>query len=522
MTSAQTYQTGTIGDMIVNLIERYPERIAFIDGDTRITYQDLGHRISQAISLFKSLGFGRGSGVVQLSGNRAEVFMVMAAAYLMGMRSVTLQALGGVDDHAYIVNDCDASLFIVDGPYLHRAHELQAKCPKIQHWFAHDDHAAGMRSFWDQAKACAPAPLVVEAQPEDVIRLAYTGGTTGKPKGVMLSNRSVVMQALLMLAGRDWPREIRLLCPTPISHGAGALLVPTLSRGGTVILQHGFDKDRFLDGVERHRANVTFLVPTMIYGLLDHPRTRQTDLSSLQTLLYGAAPMSPARIREAIDVFGPILMQSYGQSEAPSNILILTQDDHLRNDSDILSSAGKPYPGVTVRLLDDEDREVDRGGIGEICVRGPLVMDGYWKQPDLTVDTLRNGWLHTGDMAYQDDAGYFHLVDRKKDMIISGGFNVYPKEIENVLTTHPAVAAAAVIGVPDEKWGEAVKAVVVVRAGCETSADALIALVKERKGAVNTPKSVDFVDVLPLTPLGKPDKKALRDRYWKGLSRSVN
>jgi fatty-acyl-CoA synthase len=217
-----------------------------------------------------------------------------------------------------------------------------------------------------------------------------------------------------------------------------------------------------------------------------------------------------------------VLMQSYGQSECPSNITVLTQDDHMRPEPDILTSAGKPYPNVTVRLLNDEDKPVNRGEVGEICIRSPLVMDGYWKQPELTAETMRNGWLHTGDMAYQDPKGYFHLVDRKKDMIISGGFNVYPKEVENLLTTHPAVAAAAVIGVPDDKWGEAVKAVVVLRPGREVDAETLKSLVRESKGAVNTPKSVDFVDALPLTVLGKPDKKALRDRYWQGRARSVN
>ncbi len=518
------HQGGTIGDIILAALERFPERCAFIDGERRISYAELGRHIGSAIALLKALGLKRGDAVVQLSGNRPEVFMTMAACYLMGLRSVTLHAMGSLPDHRYIVDDSDAVLFIADTPYLQRAAELHAECAGVSFWFSHDDGAlpAGFKPFWSTALPLPGAPLQNESDTADVIRLAYTGGTTGKPKGVMLANRSVSMQATLMLAARDFPPDTRFLCPTPISHGAGALLVPCLWRGGTIILQRGFDPARFLAALQTHRATMTFLVPTMIYGLLDHLKTQPAQASSLQALMYGAAPMSPSRLREAMATFGPILSQSYGQSECPSNILLLTQADHARTDIDVLSAAGKPYPSLTVKLLDDDDEPVAHGQVGEICVRGALVMEGYWKQPELTASTMKNGWLHTGDMARQDAHGYFHLVDRKKDMIISGGFNVFPKEIEDALTSHPAVGAAAVIGVPDEKWGEAVKAIVVLRAGHQASASELIAHVKEGKGAAQAPKSIDFTDAIALTPLGKADKKALRQHYWLGQARAVN
>jgi fatty-acyl-CoA synthase len=523
MTMHAAHMGGTIGEMIACAIDRFPDSVAFVDGDTALSYRTLGERISQAVASFRSLGLARGDGVVQLSGNRHEVFVVMAAAYMMGLRSVTLHAMGGVDDHAYIVQDAEALVFIADPAYAERAQALRERCDGVRHWFSHGSTVEGsLPDFWALAAGFAPARLVPEALATDVIRLAYTGGTTGKPKGVMLANRSVWLQAVLLLAARDLPHDLCLLCPTPISHGAGAMIVPTLWRGGTVVLQRGFDPERFIDALEKHRANMAFLVPTMIYTLLDHPRSRTADFSSLQTLSYGASPMSPARIREARARFGPVLAQSYGQTECPSNILQLTQDDHCRTDVDTSTAAGMPYPGVTVVLLDEHDQPVQPGSVGELCVRSPLVMDGYWKQPELTAQALRNGWLHTGDMARQDGFGFFHLVDRKKDMIVSGGFNVYPKEVEDALTTHPDVAAAAVIGVPDEKWGEAVKAVVVLKSGATADADGLKALIRASKGAVNTPKTIDFVDQLPLTPLGKPDKKQLRDRYWQGRQRAVN
>lgn len=520
-TLAVAHEGGSIGALIIAAIQRFPQRTAFIDAGTSLTYARMGERIGQAMAAFRHLGLRRGDGVMQLAGNRSEVFIIMAAAYLMGLRSATLHTLGGFADHAYIAEDAEPALFIAETEYRERAHALKAATPAIRHWFSHDADT-GLDAFWQLADSLSPEPLVVVAEPEDIIRLAYTGGTTGKPKGVMLANRSVWIQAVLMMATRGVRPGAKLLCPTPISHGAGAMIVPTLSVGGTFILQRGFDPERFIKAVETHRVNASFLVPTMIYKLLDHPRSKTADFSSLQLISYGASPMTPARIREALDRFGPILSQSYGQTECPSNILQLTPEDHLRTDIDVLTSAGMPYPGVTVTLLDEQGEPVPTGEVGELCVRSPLVMNGYWKQPELTAETLRGGWLHTGDMARRDEYGYYHLVDRRKDMIISGGFNVYPKEVEDVIARHPAVAAVAVIGVPDPHWGEAVKAVVMLRPGQQTTAAILQELVKEAKGAVCTPKTIDFTDSLPLTALGKPDKKQLREQYWTEQERDIH
>jgi fatty-acyl-CoA synthase len=259
----------------------------------------------------------------------------------------------------------------------------------------------------------------------------------------------------------------------------------------------------------------------MIYAILDHPRLAETDLSSLETVFYGASAMSPARLREAIHRIGPVFFQFYGQTEAPQTVFVLRKEEHDPDDLSRLASCGRPVPWLKVALLDDQGRQVPRGEPGEICVRGPLVMKGYWNKPQQTAEAFAGGWLHTGDIAREDEHGFYSIVDRKKDMIVSGGFNVFPREIEDVLSTHPAVAAAAVIGVPDQKWGEAVKAIVVLRAGMTASSDELAALVKERKGSHHAPKSVEFVDALPLTAVGKPDKKALRRQFWLDEARQV-
>src|SRR5690606_12209664 len=264
--------------------------------------------------------------------------------------------MGGLAGHAYIIRDAEASFFVADSGYQARLDALRGHCPAVRHWYSHDAGVPGQLSIWDYASSLEPAPLRVSAQPDDVIRLPYTGRTPGNPRGVMLPNRPMRRQALLLVAARHLPAELRLLCPTPISHGAGAMLVPTLWRGGTAILQRGFDPEKYIAAVQEHKATFSFLVPTMIYAILDHPHCKTADFSSLQLLSYGASPMAPARIAEAMRVFGRVLVQSYGQTESPSNILFLSQEDHARTDVDTLGAAGMPYPGVTVELLDDQDQ----------------------------------------------------------------------------------------------------------------------------------------------------------------------
>ena len=517
----QLHEGGTLADMLIDALRRFPDRIAFEEeAGATVSYRDLGDLIGRGISVFRCLGLSHGNAVVQLSGNSPETFALMAAAYMLGLRSTTLNALGGVADHRFIIDDAQAKLVVVDPALGDRAADLSRDA--TVRFLAHGEGIAGVGDFWSLADGLAPAPLVVEAAASDVVRVAYTGGTTGRPKGVMLTHRSLVAQAIgTMIACRGVDNQ-RFLCAAPISHAAGALVVPVLAAGGTVILQQGFDPARFLRGVERHHATLTMLVPTMITALIDHPDRQRTDLRSLARILYGAAPMAADRIRAAMSTFGPILVQSYGQSEAPSTVLLLDGDDHRHPDPTVLGSAGRPYPGVKVALLDDDDRPVPHGGIGELCVRGALVMAGYQGQPDQTAAALRNGWLHTGDLARQDAHGYYHLVDRKKDVIVTGGFNVYPAEVEAVIATCTGVAAVAVIGVPDDRWGEAVNAIVVPSPGAVPDVAAIRAAVRASKGAVATPKEIELRGDLPLTSLGKIDKKALRAPFWSGRDRSVN
>jgi fatty-acyl-CoA synthase len=331
---------------------------------------------------------------------------------------------------------------------------------------------------------------------------------------------------LVQAAEWEWPDEIRFLIATPLSHAAAAVFVPTLQRGGALyVMPRGFTPDGFFDMIETHQITTTFLVPVMIYALLDHPRSKTADLSSLETLFYGASPMSPTRLREGLERWGQIFFQFFGQSEAPMVLTSLKRKEHDLSKPERLASCGRPSPWVHITLLDDDHQPVARGEAGEICVRGPLVMQGYHKLPEQTEAAFAGGWLHTGDIGRLDEEGFLYIVDRKKDMIVTGGFNVFPREIEDVISSLPMVAQVAVIGVPDARWGEAVKAVVVLRPGVEADdavAEDIKTAVKDAKGSVQAPKSVDVVPRLPLTAVGKPDKKALRAQYWGDRDRRVN
>jgi fatty-acyl-CoA synthase len=517
------YEGCTCGELVVRAIQRGGARVAFVLDGASITYRQLGESLGRLVATLEARGLRRGDAVATLSGNRPEAFLVTAAAYLMGLRVTWMHPLASEDDHAYILEDSGVeTLFVDPGPFAARAAALKARLPGLRRVLGFGPGTDG-EDVLAAAASCAPAPLVPRAHVDDVCTLVYTGGTTGRPKGVIHTHRVHVAMAMTELVEWDWPEEVRFLATTPISHASGAMILAVLLRSGTFVLDRGFEPQRFLDLVERHRITCTFLVPTMVYVLLDHPGLATADLSSLRTVIYGASPMAPARLVEAMRRFGPVFMQLYGQSEVPNCITVLRRADHdPEHHPQRLASCGTPVAGLQVKLLDDDGHEVPEGEIGEICCRGPLVMVGYWNKPEETARAFRHGWLYTGDLARRDADGYLYIVDRSKDLIITGGFNVYPREVEDVLTRHPAVAAAAVIGVPDPKWGEAVKAVVVPRPGAHVEAEALIAAVREAKGAVHAPKSVDVVDALPVTGLGKPDKKALRAGYWGGATRAVN
>ncbi|MCD9624839.1 AMP-binding protein [Rhabdothermincola salaria] len=510
-------------DLLIHALAKQPDAPAVNIGDRTMTAREMAAQVSRYSQAFRARGLGQGAQASMLSLNRPEVLFTMGANQVNATRSTPLHPMGSVEDQAYVLTDCGATALIFDpDTFTDRARQLSEMVPGIEHFLA-----LGPTEFGEDLTALAagfePQPLVAPVvDPDALAGIAYSGGTTGKPKGIMGSYQSQATMTQIQMAEWQWPDETRFLICTPLSHAGAAFFVPTLLRGGSLTVLPGFDPETFMRTVEEKRITSTMLVPTMLYVLLDHPKFDQYDLSSLQTVFYGASAASPTRLAEAVRRMGPIFFQFYGQAECPMTITVLRKEDHDPSNLDRLASCGRPVPWVHVALLDDDGNEVAPGEPGEICVRSPMVMKGYLGKPEQTAEAFAHGWLHTGDVARADDEGFLYIVDRKKDMIVTGGFNVYPREVEDVISTHPAVSAVAVIGVPDERWGESVKAVVVPRPGVDLDTAELIDLVKEHKGSVQAPKSVDLVDAIPLSALGKPDKKALRARYWGESGRMVN
>jgi fatty-acyl-CoA synthase len=514
-------QGPTVGTQALRALARFPQRTAFTREGQSLSYRQVLDLVGRYQAVFAAHGLGRGDRMAILTAIRAEAWCASLAAQCSAISISWLHPLGSLDDQVFQIFDSESSVLLVDEQgFGARGEELAARtADKMRVVFALGPtaFAQDLQTLAAAATVSAPRDL---ATPDDIAVLNYTGGTTGRSKGALRTHARVAASTTAILSDFEFPAEPRYLLIAPMSHVAGTKILPTLARGGTVHLVRGFEPGAVLATIARERINFTLLVPTMIYMLLDHPQLDHTDLSSLELLLYGASPMSPARLQEGLRRIGPVFSQLYGQTECYP-VSLLRKADHDPQRPELFSSCGAPISSVDVAILDDNNQPVAPGEPGEICVRAAHTLCEYWKQPELTAELFKGGWLHTGDIGRIDDRGYLFILDRKKDMIVSGGFNIYPRDIEDVLSTDPQVAMVSVIGVPDPKWGEAVMALVVPRAGARPDSDALAALVRERKGATHAPKRIEFVDALPLTAVGKVDKKALRARYWQGQDRQV-
>ena len=514
-------EMGSVGDLMIDAIERHGHRVAFEADGSEFSYAQLGDDVARVIAVFEACGLQEGDRIAQIAANRYEMFVIIAAAYIGGYVSLPLQYNADFDDHIFAIEDIKPAILIVDEARAGRAAELAQRSAHEFQLLTYAELRARMDKLGGPVLPIGA--LVGRTDPKKCARINQTGGTSGRPKAVMISSEALTYTILAHTTANAFDGDTRLLVASPISHGGGSFIPPVLYKGGRVILDSKFNPADVIAFVADGRVNTLFMVPTMMYTLMDHPQAGSLGPGQLKRIIYGAAPASPERLRQAMELFGPVLLQSYGQSEAPGTVLYLSPEDHQHPAGESLSSAGRPYPGVVVRLrLDGREIPLRSGEVGEICVRAPHVMMGYWNAPELTQEVFEDGWLHTGDLARVDENGFFHIVSRLKDMIISGGFNVYASEVEQALEEHPAVKTSAVIGIPDPKWGEAVTAFVVRNEGVDIEEEALTAFVRDRKGPVKTPKSVFFLDELPLTKVGKVDKKRLRSDFWDGSEREVN
>ena len=502
------HEPATTAELLIRALGRNPDAIALTVSETTLTRGDMARRISQYAQEFAARGMHPGSAVAVLAHSSADALLAQFAAQIQGARLTLLSASASGEDLAFILDDAAIEYLIVDaGACGHVIAGLE--------WAGRDRCqilALGVgpvgSDVMSAAARRAPASLVFAGRgPDDVSSIAYTGGTTGRPKGVIGTFTSAATLTQIQMSEWEWPHRPTLLLATPLTHAGGAFVLPALLRGGRVIVLPTFAATDVLAAIERERVDTLFVVPTMLYALLDASGSDRFDVSSLQTVYYGAAPILPARLAQAIERFGPVFFQFYGQTECGMTIAVLGRDEHSPRN---LTTCGRPVPWLNVTLRDTDGNEVAPGDVGEVCVRGPLVARGYWNRAEQTAETFRDGWLHTGDLGRFDADGYLTLVDRSKDVIISGGFNVYSAEVESVIAMDAAVAEVAVVGVAHEYWGEAVTALVVPRPAARLDTAALVQAVRERRGKVHAPKDVVIVDALPKTPLGKVDKAAAR------------
>jgi fatty-acyl-CoA synthase len=481
------------------------------DQDVR-TYAEVRELSSRIAAALAGQGIGPGDKVAILSANDPVAFTTVFAISRLGAVWCPINPRNEAAENRDLLDLFDCRALVFQARFAGLVGQIRGDLPKLATLVCLDgelDGALTWQQFLDggtEYTDTTPAG--------DLAMIVGTGGTTGRPKGVMLTGTNLEIMTAIVLMSYPFEGRPVYLALAPLTHAAGVLCFPILALGGEIVVMRTPDVGAFLDNVERHRVTHTFLPPTVIYMVLGHERLDTTDRSSLQCFWYGAAPMSAARLEEALRRIGPVMAQLFGQTEAPMMISTLPPRDHFRADGSVaterLASAGRPAPLVTVAIMDEDGSLLPRGERGEIVVRSSLVMAGYYRDAGATAAASAHGWHHTGDIGYLDDSGYLFIVDRAKDMVITGGFNVYSAEVEQALMAHDAVRDCAVIGLPDDKWGERVCAVVQLQPGSLVDGAELMAFVKKRLGSVKAPKQVEIWPDLPRSTVGKVLKTEIR------------
>ncbi len=516
-----------IGHMLTHTAQRHGSRTAFVCGNERRSYDEFSKRARALAAAFQELGLRRGDRVAVLMWNCPELLETYYATWIAGGCVVPLNARFQAEEIAYHISDPKCSLVVIGQEFQDLVAAVLPQLKSVKHVIAIESSHKGFISYDGLLQASNADDLMDNVvSDDDLAWLFYTSGTTGKPKGAMLTHGNLTFAAV------SWVADLMHLEPedvaihaAPLTHGAGFHALALTMKGCTQVIPQSkrFDPELFCSTVSEHQVTNTWLVPTQIKMLLRYPSLEQWDLSSLKWIVYGGAPMYVSDMKEALRRIGPVFVQLFGQGETPMTATYLRRENHVAEGpgSEKLSSCGHARSGIELRIVGPSDEELPAGTAGEICVRGPSVMKGYWEQPDATNEALRGGWLHTGDVGSLDEHGYVYILDRSKDMIISGGENIYPREIEEVLVQHPCVAEACVIGVPDEMWGEAVKAVVVLKPDAAATAEEIKTFVGTRIAGYKKPKSVDFVEEIPKNAYGKLLRREIRSRYWVGHARQV-
>jgi acyl-CoA synthetase (AMP-forming)/AMP-acid ligase II len=518
----------TIGDIARRNAQLHPDKVGLKFEGRSYTYAEFNQRVNRLANGLLELGLSKGARVGLLERNRPELIEAYFAIAKSGAIAVPINPGSSKDELAFLMEDAGITALITGGDFIDGQGSWRNRWKQLEHVIVLGDRDSGQCISYEKLISGMPPdePGATVAE-NDPWLIMYTSGTTGRPKGVVSSHRNHLANTATMVQELRIRHDDVSILVMPLYHIGG--LWPTLvhfQQGGRVILQRKFDETAVLDAIQAERVTTFNLVPIMLIRLLEHERLRECDLRSLRLIFYGGAPMPVPVLRRALAHFGNRLMTGLGMTEASGGFLFLQPGDLCLEGPEgkvrRLNSVGRQAVNVLTRIVDAEGREIKPGEVGEVIVKGDNVMSGYWNLPDETAHAIRNGWLHTGDLATIDDEGYVFVVDRAKDIIISGGENISSREVEDALHAHPAVLEAAVIGIPDDRWGESVHAVVVRRRESELTEEMLIAHCREKLAGFKRPRTVEFMPELPRNSLGKVDKRVLKEKFWKERAGRIN
>jgi acyl-CoA synthetase (AMP-forming)/AMP-acid ligase II len=506
----------------------FPDNIALRHEGKTATYKEFERRTNRLAGGLLDLGLSKGDGVAICSWNRGEIVEVETACYKAGLVRIPLNARLAAAETIHVLNDAGARAVVADPQHHQSLLENRDRLETVTHTICLDDASAGEIGYEALLKRGTDQSPDVEVAEDDLAVLAYSSGTTGKLKAIMQSfgNRLASMRKLLMIPEMRIGEDTIFCHVGPITHASGMWLLPVMFRGGCNLVLNRFDVQTFLETIQREKVTNSLFVPTMINMILEYPQKQNYDLSSLRGIIYGGAPTDRKKAKASMEALGRVMIQCYGMTETTAYLTCFTIKEHMDaladKDDQKFASCGRPFFDTEVKVVNEDGQAVGPGEIGEMIARGQDLMKGYFNAPELTAKTIKDGWIHSGDLARVDERGYIYIVDRVVDKIITGGFNVYPTEVEQILCNHPSVSEACVIGVPDEKWGEAVKAVVVLKKGvAEVTAEALIDFCTHDLGRFKKPRSIDFVGALPKNANGKVLRRKVREPFWQGKESRV-
>ncbi len=516
-------------------LKLFPMKEAIVCGKERWTYREFGDRINRLSLCLKDLGVGKDDKVALLHPNCHYFLEAYYGITQIGAVSVPINYRLSPKEIAFILGDSESKILIADPMFQGQIDPIRAEMRHIKKiiWTGEERIEKEPRDL-NYEKVLQEMNLRSLPEPnttaEDVAQIYYTSGTTGRPKGVMLSHKNVSTHALGTVAELHLTDSDVWIHVAPLFHLADAWATWAITLvGGTHILVREFDSKTVFEAIEREKVTITNLIPTMLNLMVNHPEVKKYDYRSLRALLSGGAPIAPEVVRKIVDTFQCDYIQTYGMTETSPYLTLSILKEHLKklpfeDQLRFKSKTGREFIGVQLKVVNDRGEEIksDEKEVGEIIVKGDIVTKGYWKLPEETKKSIKDGWLYTGDMAVMDEEGYVTIVDRKKDMILTGGENVYSTEVENILYIHPAILECAVVGIPDQKWGEAVKGIVVLKPGQKATEQEIIQFCKEKMAHYKAPKSIDFIDALPRTGSGKIHKKGIRDKYWEGYEKKVH